>query len=70
MAKEAWHHVVSLYKGSASIQLSNYEVVQDEADEFAMKEDEEPRGLFRRVTKLAVSLRGHGSKDTDGNWIK
>ena len=37
MAKEAWHHVVSLYKGSASIQRSNYEVVQDEADEFAMK---------------------------------
>ena len=43
MAKEAWHHVVSLYKGSASIQRSNYEVVQDEADEFAMNEDEEPR---------------------------
>ena len=47
MAKEAWHHVVSLYKGSASIQRSNYEVVQDEADEFAMNEDEEPRELYR-----------------------
>ena len=35
-----------------------------------MKEDEEPRELFRRVTKLAVSLRDHGSKDTDDNWIK
>ena len=35
--KEAWHHVVSLYKGSTSIQHSNYEVVQDEADEFVMK---------------------------------
>ena len=46
MAKDAWHHVVSLYRGSASIQRSNYEVVQDEADEFAMKEDEEPRELF------------------------
>ena len=54
VAKEAWHHVVSLYKGSTSIQRSNYEVVQDEADEFAMKEDEEPRELFRRVTKLVV----------------
>ena len=70
VAKEAWHHVVSLYKGSASIQRSNYEVVQDEADEFAMKEDEEPRELFHRVTKHAVSLRDHGSKDTDDNWIK
>ena len=53
MAKDAWHFVVSLYKGSTSIQHSNYEVVQYEADEFAMKEDEEPRVLFRRVTKLA-----------------
>ena len=44
--------------------------MQDEADEFAMKEDEEPRELFRRVTKLAVALRDHGSKDTDDNWIK
>ncbi|SPT21075.1 unnamed protein product [Triticum aestivum] len=70
MAKDACHCVVSLYKGSASIQHSNYEVVQDEADEFAMKEDEEPRELFRRVTKLAVSLRDHVSKDTDDNWIK
>ena len=70
MAKEAWHHVVSLYKGSASIQRSNYEVVQDEADEFAMNEDEEPRELYRRLTTLAVSLRDHGSKDTDENWIK
>ena len=56
MAKDAWLCVVSLYRGSASIQCSNYEVVQDEADEFAMKEDEEPRELYRRVTKLAVSL--------------
>ena len=70
MAKEAWQHVVSLYKGSSSIQRSNYEVVQDEADEFAMNEDEEPRVLYRRLTTLAVSLRDHGSKDTDGNWIK
>ena len=70
MSKDAWQCVVSLYRGSASIQRSNYEVVQDEADEFAMKEDEEPRELFRRVTKLAVSLRDHGSKDTDDNWIK
>ena len=45
-------------------------MVQDEADEFAMREDEEPRELFRRVTKPAVSLRDHGSKDTDDNWIK
>ncbi|XBI50024.1 hypothetical protein VPH35_113499 [Triticum aestivum] len=59
-----------MYRGSDRIQRSNYEVVQDEADEFAMKEDEEPRELFRRVTKLAVALRDHGSKDTDDNWIK
>ena len=35
-----------------------------------MKEDEEPRELYRRVTKLAVSLRDQGSKDTDDNWIQ
>ena len=55
---------------TASIQRSNYEVVQDEADEFVMNEDEEPRELYRRLTTLAVSLRDHGSKDTDDNWIK
>ena len=70
MAKEAWRHVVSLYKGSASIQRSNYEVVQDEANEFAMNEDEEPRELYRRLTTLVVSLRDHGIKDTYDNWIK
>ena len=70
MAKEAWNHVVSLYKGSASIQRSNYEVVQDEADEFSMNEGEEPRELYRRLTTLAVSLRDHGSKDTNDNWTK
>ena len=37
MAKDAWHCIVSLYRGIESIQHSNYEVVQDEADEFAMK---------------------------------
>ena len=69
MAKEAWEHVVSIYKGR-SIQCSNFEAVQDEADEFAMNEDEEPRELYRRLTTLAVSLRDHGSKDTGDNWIK
>ena len=70
VAKEAWGHVVSLYKGSASIQHSNFEVVPDEAGEFAIIEDEEPRELYRRLTTLTVSLRDHGSKDTDDNWIK
>ena len=70
MAKEAWHHVVSLYKVSASIQRSNYEVVQDEADEFAMNEGEEPRELYRRLSTLTVSLWDHGSKDTNDNSIK
>ena len=70
MAKEAWQHVVSLFKGSASSQCSNFEVVQDEADEFAMNEDEEPRELYWTLTTLAVSLQDHGSKDTDDNWIK
>ena len=56
VAKEAWQHVVSIYKGSASIQRSNFEVVQHEADEFAMNEDEEPQELYRRLTTLAISL--------------
>ena len=59
-----------LYKGSSSIQRSNFEVILDEADEFVMNEDEDPRELYRRLTTLAVSLRDHGSKDTDDNWVK
>ena len=35
-----------------------------------MNEDEELRELYRILTTLAVSLRDHGSKDTDDNWIK
>ena len=45
-----------IFDDEESIQRSNYEVVQDEADEFAMKEDEEPRELYRRLNTLAVSL--------------
>ena len=45
-----------MYKGSFSIQRSNYEVILDEADEFAMIEDEDPRELYRRVTTLVVAL--------------
>ena len=70
LAKDAWDHINSMYKGSSSIQRSNFEVILDEADEFAMNEDEDPRELYRRLTTLAVSLRDHGSKDTDDNWIK
>ena len=69
-AKDAWEHIVSLYKGSSSIQRSNFEVVLDEADEFVINDDEDPRELYRRLTTLAVSLRDHGSKDTDDSWIK
>ena len=35
-----------------------------------MNEDEEPREVYRRLTTFPVSLRDHGSKDTDDNWIK
>ncbi|SPT16180.1 unnamed protein product [Triticum aestivum] len=35
-----------------------------------MNEDEEPHVLYRILTTLVVSLRDHGSKDTDDNWIK
>ena len=59
-----------MYNGSSSIQRSNFEVVLDEADEFVMLEDEDPRDLYRRVTTLAVALQDHGSKDTDDRWIK
>ena len=69
-AKDCWEHIISLYKGSSSIQRSNFEVVLDEADEFVMLEDEDPHDLYRRVTTLAVALQDHGSKDTDDNWIK
>lgn len=44
--------------------------MQDEAGEFAMNEGEEPREVYRRLTTLAVSLRDHGSKDANDNWIK
>jgi hypothetical protein len=56
IAKEAWDHIISLYKGSSRIQRSNFEVILDEADEFAMVDDEDPRELYRRLTTLAVSL--------------
>ena len=59
-----------MYKGSSSIQRSNFEVVLDEADEFVMLEDEDLRDLYRRVTTFAVALQDHGSKDTDDTWIK
>ena len=45
LAKDAWEHINSLYKGSSSIQRSNFEVILDEADEFVMIEDEDPREL-------------------------
>ena len=59
-----------MYKGSSSIQRSNFEVVLDEAAEFVMLEDEDPRDLYRRVTTLVVALQDHGRKDTDDTWIK
>jgi hypothetical protein len=45
-----------MHKGSSSIQLSNFEVILDEADEFVMNEDKDPRDLYRRLKALAVSL--------------
>ena len=48
-----------MYKGTSSIQWSNFEVVFDEADEFVMLEDEDPCDLYRRVTTLAVALQDH-----------
>ena len=35
-----------------------------------MKEDDDPRDLYRRVTAIAVALKDHGSKDVDDTWIK
>ena len=70
LAKDAWDHINSIYKGSSSIQCSNFEVILDGADEFVMNEDEDPRELYRRLTTLVVALHDHGSKDTDGNWVK
>ena len=69
-AKDCWEHILSLYKGSSSIQRSNFEVVLDEADEFMMLEDEDPHDLYRRVTTLVVALQDHWSKDTDDTCIK
>lgn len=69
-AQDCWVHIMVLYKGSSSIQWSNYEMVLDAADEFVMKEDEDPRDLYRRVPTLVVALQDHGSKDVDDTWIK
>ncbi|KAI5014829.1 hypothetical protein ZWY2020_056219 [Hordeum vulgare] len=70
LAKDCWEHIMVFYKGSSSIQRSNYEMVLDKADEFVMKEDEDPRDLYRRVTAIAVALKDQGSKDVDDTWIK
>ena len=57
-AKNCWEHIISLYKGSSSIQRSNFEVVLDEADEFVMLGDEDPRDLYRRVKMMTHKYRG------------
>ena len=69
-AKDCWEHIISAYKGSSSIQRSKFEVVLDEADEFVMLEDEDPRDLYWRVTTVVVSLQDHGRKDMNDNWIE
>ena len=51
-AKDCWEHIISLYKGSSSIQWSNFELVLHEAYEFVMNEDEDPRDLYRRLTTV------------------
>ena len=35
-----------------------------------MQEDESPTDVFRRLTKLTVTMRENGKKDMDDEWVK
>ena len=59
-AKQCWDNLHNLFLENKSIQLSKYEAVQDEADEFVMGEDESPEDLYRRLTTLAITLNDFG----------
>ena len=62
-AKQCWENLHNLFLGNKSIQLSKYEAVQDEADEFVVNEDETPEDLYRRLTALAITLNDFGFED-------
>jgi hypothetical protein len=53
--------------GNLSFQQSKFDVIQDEANEFVMNENDTPEKHFGRLTTLVVSMRDHGSKDMDGS---
>src|SRR3954462_7743522 len=56
--------------GSASIQSSKFDKVQDQADHFVRNEGESSEDVHQRLVALAHAMTNHGSKDTDDDWIK
>ena len=69
-AKQCWENLHNLLLGNKRIQLSKYEGVQDEADEFVMGEDETPEDLYRILTALAITLKDFGFEKISDSWIK
>jgi hypothetical protein len=63
---EAWYNLNHLFIINKRIQLSKYDVVQEECDDYVGKEDDTPESLFRRITHVVV-MRYHGSLDI---WMK
>ena len=68
--KEAWDFLESVYEGNEGIQRSNDAILQHQVDNFIMLEEETPSDLFRRLTKLVVTMRENGKKDMDDEWVK
>ena len=68
--KEAWVHLQTIYEGNEGIQRCDVVVLPHEVDNFVMLEDESPTDVFRRLTKLTVTMRENGKKDMDDEWVK
>ena len=69
-AKEAWVHLQTIYEGNEGIQRCNVAILQHEVDNFVILEDESPTDVFRRLTKLTMTMRENGKKDMDDEWVK
>src|SRR4051812_7810155 len=69
-AKKCWDLLERTLMGSASIQSSKFDKVQDQADNFVRNEGESSEDVHQRLVALANDMTDHGSKDTDDDWSK
>jgi hypothetical protein len=69
-AKDAWDALTNLFIDNESIQESKYDEAHNDADNFAMLDDESPKELHRRLSALQVKLTDLGSTQCDWKWMK